>query len=137
MKIPYGLNAYTRTRGNLPPPELVNMFVEKSDSQGVILQSRKALVEVADIGSGPIQATFQKDGVFGGDRFTLSGGKFYRNGALLGSVSGTGHARIVSNGLEVLVNAGGPIYSYNGTNFIDAGFFAIEGNCTTIAFTGR
>ena len=61
MKIPYGLNAYTRNRGNLPPLELVNMFVEKSDSQGVILQSRKALVEVANVGSGPVRATFQSE----------------------------------------------------------------------------
>lgn len=135
MKIPYGLNAYTRTRGNLPPLELVNMFVEKSDSQGVILQSRKALVEVTDVGDGPVRATFQKDGVFGGDRFTLSGTQFYRGSTLLGTVDGDGPARIVSNGLEVLVNAGATVYSYNGTNFVDAGFAG--GDCTRIAFTGR
>jgi len=135
MKIPYGLGAYTRNRGNLPPLELINLFVEKSDSQGVILQSRKALVEVADVGAGPVRATFQKDGVFGGDRFTLSGDEFYRGATLLGTVAGGGQARIVSNGLEVLVNAGGAIYSYNGTDFVNAGF--PEAAATTIAFTGR
>ena len=135
MKIPYGLGAYTRNRGNLPPLELINLFVEQSSSQGVVLQSRKALVEVADIGNGPIRATFQKDGVFGGDRFTLSGNEFYRGATLLGTVAGSGPARILSNGLEVLVNAGGAIYSYNGTNFVDAGF--PEAAATTIAFTGR
>ena len=56
MQIPYGTSAYRRNRGNLPSLELVNMFVEQSrtDQKGVILQSRKALVEVADIGAGPI-----------------------------------------------------------------------------------
>lgn len=122
MKLPYGTSAYQRSRGNLPSLELVNMFVEQSNSQGVILQSRKALVEVAEVGSGPVRATLQEDGVFGGDRFTLSGSSFYRGSTLLGTVAGDGAASIAANETEVLICAGESIYSYNGTTFAVVAF---------------
>lgn len=122
MKVPYGTSAYQRDRGNLPSLELVNMFVEQSNSQGVILQSRKALVEVADVGAGPVRATLQEDGVFDGDRFTLSGGSFYRGTTLLGTVNGDGVATIAANETEVLICAGRGVYSYNGTNFVQVTF---------------
>jgi hypothetical protein len=57
-----------------------------------------------------------------GDRFTLSGGSFYRGTTLLGAVGGGGVATIVANETEVLVCAGKGIYSYNGTNFALADF---------------
>lgn len=138
MDLPYGTSAYSRNRGNLPDLELVNMFVEQtaSDRKGVILQSRKGLVEVADVGAGPIQAVFQKDGVFGGDRFVISGGKAYRGTTLLGDVVGTGVARIVASDIEVLFNAGGAIYSYNGTTFVDVAFLGGE-SARTILYTGN
>lgn len=122
MKLPYGTSAYQRSRGNLPSLELVNMFVEQSNSQGVILQSRKALVQVAEVGSGPVRATLQEDGVFGGDRFTLSGASFYRGSTLLGTVAGDGVASIAANETEVLICAGTSIYSYNGTTFAAVAF---------------
>lgn len=122
MKLPYGTSAYQRSRGNLPSLELVNMFVEQSNSQGVILQSRKALVQVAEVGSGPVRATLQEDGVFGGDRFTLSGSEFYRGSTLLGTVAGDGVASIAANETEVLICAGTSIYSYNGTTFAAVAF---------------
>jgi hypothetical protein len=122
MKLPYGISAYQRTRGNLPSLELVNMFVEQSNSQGVILQSRKALAQVADVGTGPVRATLAEDGVFSGDRFTLSGNNFYRGSTLLGTVSGSGVATIAANETEVLICAGEAIYSYNGTNFAKVTF---------------
>ena len=122
MKLPYGTSAYQRSRGNLPSLELVNMFVEQSNSQGVILQSRKALVQVAEVGSGPVRATLQEDGVFSGDRFTLSGTSFYRGSTLLGTVAGDGVASIAANETEVLICAGESIYSYNGTTFAAVAF---------------
>ena len=90
----YGKGAYSRTRGNLPPLETVNMFVEASQSQGVVMQSRPPLKQVAEIGSGPVQASLERDGVFDGDRFTISGGFAYRGATLLGAVSGSGPASI-------------------------------------------
>ena len=138
MELPYGTSAYSRKRGNLPDLELVNMFVEQtaSDDKGAVLQSRKGLVEVASIGGGPIQATFQKDGVFAGDRFTISRGLAYRGTTLLGAVVGTGVAKIVASDIEVLFNAGGPIYSYNGTNFALVNFLGGE-LARTILYTGN
>lgn len=138
MQIPYGTSAYRRNRGNLPSLELVNMFVEQSrtDQKGVILQSRKALVEVADIGAGPIQATLQKDGVFGGDRFTISGGIAYRESTALGAVAGSGVARIVASDIEVLFNAGGDIYSYDGADFVNVNFLGSE-KARTIHFANN
>lgn len=138
MQIPYGTSAYKRNRGNLPSLELVNMFVEQSraDQKGVILQSRKALAEVVEIGSGPVQATLQKDGVFGGDRFTISGGIAYRGYAPLGVIAGNGVARIVASDIEVLFNAGGPIYSYDGTDFVNVDFLGGE-SARTIHFANN
>lgn len=135
MKLPYGTSAYQRSVGNLPSLELINMFVEQSTSQGVILQSRKALGEVADIGVGPIRATLQKDGVFNGDRFTISGSTAYRGSTPLGTVSGVGVARIVANETEVLFNAGAGIYSYNGSDFVLV-TFPDSAAVRTIAYNG-
>lgn len=120
----YGVGAYSRARGNLPELALVNMHVEQSrtDEKGVVLQSRKGLSVRRTVGVGPIRATFQNDGVFGGDEFVLSGDEFYRGNTLLGAVVGDGVATIVASFLEVLVCAGGAIYSYNGTNFVAVAF---------------
>lgn len=130
----YGKGAYSRSRGNLPPLETVNMFVEQSASQGIVMQSRQPLNEVAEIGGGPIQASVVRDGVFGGDRFTISGGTAYRGTTALGSVSGSGPASIAVRSGEVLFNAGGPIYSYNGTNFIKV-TFPDASNVTKVFYT--
>ena len=86
----YGKGAYNRTQGNLPQLDVVNMFVEQSASQGVIMQSRRPLGEVVEVGSGPVRASQVRDGVFNGDRFTVSGTELYRDTALLGSIAGGG-----------------------------------------------
>lgn len=113
----YGKGAYKRSRGNLPELPVVNMFVEQSGSEGIVMQSHKALVEEADIGPGPVRAKLQKDGVFGGDRFVISGYGAYRNGTLLGLVDGSGPAYIVASDSEVVFGRGSTAYSYNGTDF--------------------
>jgi hypothetical protein len=130
----YGKGAYERSRGNLPPLTTVNMYVEQSASQGVVMQSRQPLGEVADIGSGPIRASLTRDGVFDGDRFTISGGFAYRGTDLLGAVVGDGPASIAVRAGEVLFNAGGPLYSYNGTNYI-AVTFPDDSNVTKVFYT--
>lgn len=122
MPLEYGKGAYQRTRGNLPQLDVVNMFVEMSNSQGVVMQSRPPLGEVETVGAGPIRASLVRDGVFDGDRFTISGNKAYRGTTLLGTVDGDGVASIAVRAAEVLFNAGGPIYSYNGTDFEEVTF---------------
>jgi hypothetical protein len=110
------------------------MFVEASVSQGIVMQSRLPLKEVETVGAGPVQASVVRDGVFGGDRFTISGGIAYRGVVALGAVVGTGPASIAVRAAEVLFNAGGPIYSYNGTDFI-AVTIPDGGNITKVFYT--
>lgn len=130
----YGKGAYQRTRGNLPQLDVVNMFAEMSNSQGVVVQSRQPLGEVVTVGDGPIRATLERDGVFAGDRFTLSGPVAYRGTLALGNVIGEGVASIAVRGDEVLFNAGGPIYSYNGTDFVQVDF-PDDSNVTKVIYT--
>ncbi len=123
MRLSYGTSAYTRPRGNLPPLELVNLFVEEGRAgEPVILQSRKGLVSDSVHGSGPIRGVLQRDGVFGGDKFVVSGPHFYRGDTLLGAIDGEGTVSIAASDLEVLVTAGGSLYSYNGTDFVQVAF---------------
>lgn len=122
MKLSYGTGVYRRSRGNLPEFRTLNMFVEQTTAQGVVMQSRKGLVEDVVIGTGPIRASLKRSGVFGGDRFTVSGNSFYRGTTLLGTITGDGVVSIAVSDVEVLVCAGGPLYSYNGTNFVQVVF---------------
>ena len=130
----YGKGAYSRSRGNLPELPVVNMFVEQSKADGVVLQSHKALAQVAEVGSGPVHAVLQKDGVFGGARFTISGGFAYRGSTLLGPVDGSGVGYIVASDTEVVFGRGATAYSYNGTNY-QAISFPDAANVTMVAYT--
>lgn len=135
MKLDYGTSAFTRTRGNLPPLELVNLYVEKGKTgDPVILQSRRALVEDSTHGSGPIRGVFQRDGVFSGDRFAVSGSGFYRGSTLLGAITGAGVVSIATSDTEILVTAGETLYSYNGTDFV-AVTFPDDANVTAVTHT--
>src|SRR5688572_4790824 len=130
----YGKGAYKRSRGNLPEFPVNNMFVEQSTADGVVMQSHKALVEVAEVGLGPIRATLSKDGVFSGDRFSISGNAVYRGTALIGTINGTGPAYIVASDSEVVFGRGRDAYSYNGTNF-QAIAFPDDADVTKVAYT--
>lgn len=130
----YGKGAYSRRRGNLPELPVINMFVEKSTSDGVVMQSHKALVQEAEVGSGPVRAKLQKDGVFGGDRFAISGNAVYRGSSLIGTVDGTGVAYIVASDSEVVFGRGATAYSYNGADY-QAIAFPDGANVTMAAYT--
>lgn len=132
----YGKGAYTRSRGNLPELPVINMFVEQSAADGVVMQSHKALLEVAEVGSGPIHAVLQKDGVFGGDRFVISGSAVYRGSTLLGTIDGTGVGYIVASDSEVVCGRGATAYSYDGTDF-EAIAFPDGANVTMVGFTAQ
>jgi hypothetical protein len=117
--IPFGLSAYRRDNGNMPELRVVNMMAEQAPTakQGVVLKSRKGLVESSTIGAGPIQGQFQQPGTFGGDTFTLSGGVLYRAAAALGSIDGSGPVSFATSGAEIVLARGGTSYSYDGTDF--------------------
>lgn len=124
MRIPYGVGAYSRQRGNLPPLRLINLFVERSQTNQdqIVLQSRFGISPDGTYGSGPVRGTLQKDGVFNGDRFVVSGDSFYRGSTLLGTINGSGPVYISASDVEVLVTAGQSLYSYNGTDFVAVSF---------------
>jgi hypothetical protein len=131
----WGKQAYRRLAGSLPELKLINMFVEAAPTgpEGVTLLSRPALLSSATRGAGPVQGVFSMDGVFDGDVFTLSGGTLYRAGTSLGAVAGSGPVSFAGRSGEVLVTAGGSLYSYNGTNLV-AVTFPDSANVTAIAF---
>ena len=53
--IQYGLSSYERAEGDLPGLPVVNMYVEETASEGVVLQSRRGMADRgADLGTGPI-----------------------------------------------------------------------------------
>jgi hypothetical protein len=98
--IPFGLSAYRRDNGNMPELRVVNMMAEQAPTakQGVVLKSRKGLVESSTIGDGPIQGQFQQPGTFGGDTFTLSGGVFTAPPPLLGRSTAAGRCHSQPSG---------------------------------------
>lgn len=124
MDLAYGKGAYSRSRGNLPELPLINLFVEqtRADQRGVVLQSRKGLVEDADVGTGPIRGVFRKDGVLGGAEFVVSDDELFEDGVSLGTINGTGPVSFAAIEDELLVCAGADIWSYNGTNLVSVTF---------------
>jgi hypothetical protein len=128
--IAYGSSAYRRTNGNFPELRLSNMFVEKaatSENQAAII-SRPGLQVSMTNGSGPIRALFSQAGTFNSDVFSLSGSTLYRKTTSLGTVSGSGFASVAGGYNELLVACGDKLKSYNGTNFVDAGFVGNSSN---------
>lgn len=120
----YGVSAYKRERGNLPELPVINMWVEPTPSAegGIVLQSRSGIVEDAEVGTGPIHGNFEQDGVFGGDRFVVSGNSLFRGSTNLGPINGTGPVKFAASDLELLVCRGQSLYSYNGTDLAEVDF---------------
>jgi hypothetical protein len=118
--VAFGSNAYRRQNGNLPELRLVNMFVEASQAgeQGAVLLSRNVLEEhTTGLGSGGIVGGMRKDGVFGGDVFSVSATNIlYRGTTALGSITGSGPVSIAMGPAEVQIARGASLHSYNGTN---------------------
>lgn len=135
MQLQYGASAYRRDQGSLPELRLVNMFVEASLSSenGVTLQSRPGLTPVSTLSGAPIKALLAKDGVLGGATFAVAGASFYRDGTLLGSVSGFGPASMAASALEVLATQGDGLARYDGQT-LQAVAFPDNATVTAIEF---
>jgi len=120
----YGIGAYKRSTGNLPPLECINMFVEaaKTSDGGVCLISRPGLGLLATNGAGPVQGIFASKGTLNGDDFTVSGGNIYRGTTSLGTVAGTGPVKFAGGFGEILVTRGSTMRRYNGTTLANVTF---------------
>jgi hypothetical protein len=124
MELIYGVSHFERERGAYPSLVLINLVAEPIETAaGVTLQSRPGLAYTGDThGTGPIRALYKSDGAIDGDLFSVSGNEAFEDGALIGTIDGTGPARI--DGFEefVFFNAGETIFSYDGTDFDPVSF---------------
>jgi hypothetical protein len=118
MELVLGRGAFERERGAFPPWSQENVLLEqaKTDPKGFNILSRPPLVESVTRGSGPVRGIFQRDGLFDGDQFCISGSTVYRGAASLGTIDGTGPAWWAGGNGELCFGRGKSAYSYNGTN---------------------
>jgi hypothetical protein len=116
--IQYGLSSYERAEGDLPGLPVVNMYVEETASEGVVLQSRRGMADrLADMGTGPIMTLYKRDGVVGGRLLGISDGELFDEVTAKGGVPGGGPASIAGNETGVMACAGAGLYTYDGVTF--------------------
>lgn len=130
----YGLTNIDRDRGNLPKIPVVNMFVEKVDSEpNPVLQSRPGLENTGTtLGAGPVHTLFKGDGVLSGQMFAVSGTSFYSNTTNLGTVAGSGPYKIAGFQNRVFVTGGSTLSEWDGVTYsTDAmpGGFSVQSLC--------
>jgi hypothetical protein len=114
----YGQSSYERAEGDLPGLPVINMYAEETASEGVVLQSRRGLVDRdADMGAGPVRALFKRDGVVSGSLFGVSGSALYQGTTSRGTVTGSGPVSIAGNETGIMVCAGDDLHTYDGTTF--------------------
>jgi len=135
--ISYGAGSYVRTNGSFPPLELINMFVEQSNTSegGVALLSRPGLGLLATAGSGPINGMYSKRGTLSGDVFSISNTTLYRGTTSLGTVAGSGVPSFAGGENELLVCRGSTMRSYNGTNIANV-VFPDSASVTAVDYIG-
>lgn len=111
-----GLSSYERSEGDLPPLPLKNMYAEQTQSEDVVLQSRRGLQDrFKNMGAGPVEALYKRNGVLSGGLIGVSGGKLYAAPGEVGAIAGSGFVSIAGNETGALIAAGSSLYSYDGT----------------------
>lgn len=121
----FGLSSYQRARGDLPALPVINMFAEESptEEKGIILQSRPGLEDrAADMGDGPVQRLFKRDGVLDGGLFGVSGGVLYAGASPVGGISGSLPVSMAGYENLLFIAAGGALYGYNGASLSEIAF---------------
>jgi hypothetical protein len=116
MELPFGASAYDRERGNFSSLPVINMVAEQTPvEEGVVLQSRPGLEAYAlSMGAGPVRTLFQYDNVLGNKLFGISGEQLYSSDGLIGTVVGTGPAKLAGYESLLFATAGERLYSYDG-----------------------
>lgn len=114
MELPFGLSAYSRFNGKLPPVRLLNRYVEPAPTSqtGVVLYPRPGLDPLYN---RACRGLYRQDGVFGGDLFSVTGTDLYRAAAVIGTVSGSDRARFTYTTDGLFILSGGIVYQYTGT----------------------
>lgn len=139
MDLAIARGAYKRDRGAFVPWRQVNMLVETTptDPKQFNLLSRPPLIEGFSWGTGPVQGVFQKPGVLNGDRFTVSGGKLYREGVYKGTLDGSGPVKWASLKDEIVVTRGATAYSYIAADSFAAVVFPDGANVRSVHSMAR
>lgn len=121
MQIPFGLSAYSRFNGRMPPVRLVNQYAEGSPTSksGAVLFQRPGLAALYDRAS---RGVYRQDGVFEGGLFTVSGSVLYRNNTALGSVAGSDRVEFAYTVDGLFVLSGGVVYQYDGSTLSQTAF---------------
>ena len=106
-KLQSALSNYDRDRGDPARFPVVNMYLEESDTEGLILQSRPGLADrEVTFGDGPVQKMFRRSdtGVF----VTVSDGEVYEGTTNRGALTGTGPVSIAGqSGFEFIASGTG------------------------------
>lgn len=115
----------TRSRGDLPQLRLQNMIAEQAITEPTqfALLSRPGLAEEGTtLGSGPIKALFQQEGVLSGDLVAVSGTDVYVDGVNVGTLTGSDAVSIAGNQMGIVLTAGGDAKFYDGLAFRSVAF---------------
>lgn len=118
MDISLPPEAYGRPGYNLAETRLVNYYTEPTPAGPTpsARLPRPGLSLAYTIGAGPIWGMFRASGVFGGDRFGLSGNGVYRETMLLGVVTAASRgARWAASATQLVLVTGGRAYCYDGS----------------------
>jgi hypothetical protein len=112
----YGTSSFDRDRGNFPKVPVINMFAEEAPTEPkTSLQSRPGLEETGvEMGTGPVKALLQIDGVLNNTLFGISGGHFFAGAVDKGAIDGTGPVSMAGYSDRVFANAGASVWAYNG-----------------------
>jgi hypothetical protein len=125
MRLAFGTSSNERTRGDLPALPVVNMFVEQATTEttGIAMQSRPGLADrEVDMGAGPIQAIFKRDGVLDSALYGVSNAKLYRENVLIGSIDGIGPFSMAGFEDNLFAAGNGQLWAYDGTNLTAIAF---------------
>lgn len=115
---------YGRPRLGLPSTRLVNAYIEATPGGPTqsVRTTRPGLTLAFDVGTGPILATYQQLGLFGGDLFVISGSELYRcpvvggDPIMLGSVAYSQNPQMAGADDQLAIVSGGGLYIYGGAD---------------------
>jgi hypothetical protein len=135
--LPMTTGHYGRPRAKLPTIRLVNAYVESTEG-GPTKEARLPRPGFAldfTLGAGPILRMFQVPGLFNSALFSVSGGGFYKDSALVETVPYGTAPRMAAAQEYLALVTGGALYVYDGTSLTLVEFFD-DGVSRLPAFSG-
>lgn len=128
MRLRYGTSAYERNNGDLPELPLINMYVEKTASEDIVLQSRRGFSLSNTWGTGSVDGILKRAGLFSESVFTVNGTDLLKDGTSLGTIDGTGAVSFAYTGDDtdadddLIIARGGSIWRYTASGLAEVTF---------------